>query len=106
MEEMRSTHMPYCIKKLESGRHIVLNRYYKPLGIRTNDWIDYESHPSATNIKITPATARKLDWDGRDNTECIYLYNDGCIPTDGAAHMESYLQRLGVLMKLTHTPGG
>lgn len=104
MEELRQTHMPYCIQRLADGRYIILNRNYKPLGVQTSERVDYETHPSAVAISITPTRASKLDWDGREDTDRIYLYNDGCIPTASAAHMQAYLERLGVLMKLTFKP--
>lgn len=100
MDELRRTHMPYCIQKLADGRYIVLNRKYKPLGIQSEEWVTYETHPSAVSINITSARAIKLDCEARENVECIYLYNDGCIPTHGAAHMKAYLNRLAMLMKI------
>lgn len=106
MEELRRTHMPYCIQRLQDGRYIILNRHYKPLGVQTDDWVEYETHPSAVAINITPARARALDWDGREDTECVYLYNDGCIPTESDAHMTAYLRRLAVLMKIKPRKAG
>lgn len=98
--EYRWVFMPYCIKRLKDGRYIVLNRDYKPLGIRTRDWVDYDSHPTAAKIKITAATARKLSWETKDDTDVIYLYNDGSVPTRSAADMKTYLAKLAVLAKL------
>jgi len=104
MEELRRTHMPYCIHRTADGRYIVLNRNYKPLGVQTGDWVTYENHPSAVELNITKIRAAKLDCQGRENTDRIYLYNDGCIPTDGDAHMKAFLGRLSVLMKLKFKP--
>lgn len=98
MSEARSFLFPYCIIQLADGRYIVVNRYYKPLGNKTSDWIKYEDDPSVIALKITPAIAKKLSWAQSEATDRIYLYADGCIPTDGAVHMKSYLQRLAVLM--------
>lgn len=101
--ELRSTHFPYCVQRLKDGRYIPLNRYYKPLGIQSSEWVNYETHPGATSIKITPATAKKISWNSSDDLESIFLYNDGCVPTDGAVHMAAYCKRLAVLMKIkTH----
>ena len=93
--------MPYCVMRLEDGRHIVLNRKYKPLGNPTRDWVKYEDDPSAVRFKgLTAARAAKMSWEGSPNLEAIYLYNDGCIPDDGVANWRAYCLRLAVLMKL------
>ena len=98
--ELRFTHFPYCLKRLEDGRYIVLNRRYKPLGNQKTDFVVYEGDPSVIDAKITPATARKLSWKSSEDTSVIHLYNDGCIPTESAAHMTAYCRRLAVLMAL------
>lgn len=92
--------LPYCLKRLEDGRYIILNRRYKPLGVGGNEWVVYETHPSAGNIKITPAIARKLSWKGSDDVDFIHLYSDSCIPADSDVHLRSYSERLSVLMQL------
>jgi len=38
-------HQPYCLKRLPCGRHIFLNRDYKPLGLETQDFVRYEDFP-------------------------------------------------------------
>jgi hypothetical protein len=100
MDELRQRAFPYCIQRLADGRYILLNRRYKPLGWPGATWVDYEAHPSAVKIRVTTATARKLSYQGSTDTDAIYLYNDGCVPTRSAAHMRAYLARLAVLMKL------
>lgn len=101
MHEARALCFPYCIQRIKDGRYILLNRNYKPLGIQDEAWVEYENHPTAMPMKITPATAKKLSWKGADDVERIYLYNDGCIPTEGDEHMAAYLNRLSVLMKIS-----
>lgn len=92
---------PYCLQKLPDGRYIVLNRYYKPLGLpNTTDWVDYEKHPSAVKLRISAATAQKLSWEHKSKTSPIYLYNDATIPDKAAAHWSSYAERLKVLAKI------
>lgn len=98
--ELRLTHFPYCVQRLKDGRYIVLNRDYKPLGIQSREWVEYATDPSASKIKITPAAARKISWEASDSIDAIFLYNDGCVPTDGAAHMTAYCKRLAVLMAI------
>jgi len=93
--DFRSVFMPYCLRKQDDGRYVVLNREYKPVGFFTRDFVKYEEHPVAVKLQgIGPATAEKLSWKGDTNTEEIFLYNDGCIPTDGAENMKKYLAKL------------
>lgn len=99
--EARWIFLPYCLQKLKDGRYIVLNRKYKPLGVRSSEWVVYEDHPSAAFMKITPATAKKLSWKGSDDLDVIHLYNDGSIPNESAEHLQAYAKRLKVLMDLS-----
>lgn len=92
--------MPYCIQRLKDGRYIVLNRRYKPLGVQTRVWVDYDTHPSAARMKITKAKAVKMSWKGSDDLAEIHLYNDGCIPTGSTEHLTAYAKRLLVFMNL------
>ena len=98
--ELRCTHFPYCLRRTTDGCYILLNRNYKPLGNQSGEWINYDTDPSASPLNITAAVAKKLSWDGSENLGTIYLYNDGCTPTDSAEHMAAYLKRISVLMKL------
>ena len=43
--DFRSVHLPYCIKRLPNGNHVVLNRDYKNLGFRTSAHLEYEAYP-------------------------------------------------------------
>ena len=96
MSDFRFTHMPYCIKKLSSGNFIALNREYKPIGFHSNAWVDYEATGATFKLNgLTKVLATKISYDGRgfrrsptDGTECLWLYNDGCIPTNNKADME------------------
>ena len=96
---MRVLFLPYCVEQVEGHGHVVLNRYYKPLGISSGERIDYAPH--AIRFKgLKAATASKLSWNQSADLSRIYLYNDGTIPTDSAANWASYAQRLAVLAKL------
>ncbi|MFA7278620.1 MAG: hypothetical protein WC100_00830 [Sterolibacterium sp.] len=97
---LRWTHFPYCLQRLKDGRYIILNRRYKPIGNQGTNWVDYETDPTVVKIRMTKATAKKLSWKGSEDVEVIHLYNDGCIPTNGAAHMTAYCKRLAILMAL------
>jgi hypothetical protein len=95
--DVRRVFMPYCLQRLEDGRYVVLNRYYKPLGL-DNRHFDYDDY--AVKLRITAKGAAKLSFKGSEDVNNIYLYNDGSIPTRGAAAMKAYLGRIATLMKL------
>jgi len=99
--DLRQLLFPYCLQRRDAGQYVVLNRRYKPVGFTTGDWVTYEDYPVLLKLKgLGPATAAKLSWDGSSDLDRIYLYNDGCIPTDSAAHWTDYAARLKLLAKL------
>ncbi|MEH2331482.1 hypothetical protein [Nostoc sp.] len=101
LNDFRAVFLPYCIEKQPDGRYVVLNREYKPVGFKTKEHIKYEEYPICIELKgIGLATAAKLSYKGDSNTDKIYLYNDGCVPTESAEHMKNYLKRLEILAKL------
>jgi len=105
MDDFRSWHLPYCIKKLQNGTHIVLNRSYKPIGFRTSENLEYEAYPIGVKFKrLTSKTVARLSWKGSQDANAIFLYSDSCIPTVSAKHMNAYLERLGILAKLKFAP--
>ena len=101
MPDFRYLCLPYCLKRLADGRYVVLNRRYKPLGFTTQTNVDYEAYPIALWLRITPTRPAALSWKGSDNTAAIHLYNDGCVPTSSATHMQAYLGRLAKLAAYT-----
>ena len=101
LHDVRSVCLPYCLQRQPDGRYVALNREYKPLGWTEKDWVDYADYPIAMKLKgMTAKKAASIDWASRENIERIYLYNDGCIPTDSAAHMKAYCERLAKLAKM------
>ena len=101
-ETYRRIYLPYCLKRLPDGRHVVLNRKYKPLGIHSDDWIEYE--PYAVKFKrLTVKQAGKLSIHGKEEVELIYLYDDGSVPSDNTPHMTRYLAKIALLAKLEFT---
>lgn len=83
---------------------MITNRRYKPVGMTSTDHVDYDAHPVRVKFKrLTAATARKLDYKGREDLERIYLYNDGCVPTESQANWDAYSARLQSLAKLQVT---
>lgn len=99
---LRQTHFPYCLQKTATGKYILLNRQYKPIGSRSDAFVTYEGHPDEMRIKVSSAVAIKLSWNDSEAVDCIYLYNDGCNPSESAAHMNAYLKRLSDLAGIQH----
>lgn len=96
-KEFRWWFMPYCLEEVSPDRYVVLNRGYKPLGIVTEKWVDYNLY--AVQIKITANIAKSLSIHGDANTRKIYLYDDATVPTSGAKNMKKYLEILEKLSK-------
>lgn len=76
--------LPYCLSELKDGQLIVLNRAYKPLGVRSREWVDYDSPEfnyakvSASQVDLTPLKAR-----GGCSVLGDYVhhfYDDSCSP--------------------------
>jgi hypothetical protein len=102
MSDFRSVFLPYCLDRQPDGRYVVLNRKYKPVGFLTKDHIEYSDYPVCVKFKgLGEVTAAKISFNGDSNVNRIYLYNDGCIPTNSSEYMADYLKRLEILSKLT-----
>jgi hypothetical protein len=97
--EFRRTHLPYCIQQLPNGKHVVLNRNYKPIGFTTRDSVDYEPYAIKFS-RLTSTTVAKLSCKGTSDPKAIVLYDDGCVPTRSTRNMQQYLERLKILAKL------
>ncbi|PSB16982.1 hypothetical protein C7B65_19995 [Phormidesmis priestleyi ULC007] len=101
LNDFREVFLPYCLKKQDDGRYVVLNREYKPIGFKNRENVKYEDYPICVELKgIGSATAAKLSYKGDSSMDNIYLYNDSCVPTESAEHMKNYLKRLEILAKL------
>ncbi len=86
IENVRAVYFPYCLEKQKDGTWVLLNRNYKPVGFNTSDFINYEEYPVSMKIKgIGPGTLKKLSFkDDEITADRVYLYNDGCVPTNSA----------------------
>lgn len=99
--ELRHTHFIYCLDQQADGSYVFLNRNYKPVGFIDVSFTNYDEYPVAVHIKgLTAAKAEKISYKSDPSTNRIYLYNDGCVPTDSAKYMTEYLKRLGVIASL------
>ena len=74
--------MPYLFQRIESdaGKHcfLPLNRIYKPLGIVSRDWVDYNSFASTNGVIFSrdPITLKDI-WIHTDPSEGrFWLYED------------------------------
>lgn len=95
----RQACLPYCLQRIADGRWIALNRQYKPIGMASTDWIDYEA-VDAPRLKPTAAQLRALSANGEINGDQVWLYNDGCVPDAGSTHWSAYAKRLAVLSEI------
>ena len=100
MSDFRIIALPYCLKRMDDGTYIILNRLYKPLGFDTMKYLNYEDYPICHRIKgINKKTASTLSFCNSDNTDMIYLYGGGCVPTDSSENMRKYLEKIERLAK-------
>lgn len=98
--------LPYCLIQQADGSYVVVNRRYKPVGLTQTDFVRYEDFPVAVRFarKLSAAQIRAISYSGDTDPGRIYLYNDGCIPTDSDANWTAYSKRLQRLadLKLKH----
>ena len=105
MHLYRQIFLPYVIQRLDDGRHIVLNRLYKPLGVSDPTHLDYSADRSALKIQgLTATQAKAISVHGDDDTAEIYLYDDGTTPDSSPANWAAYAARLQRLAKLKVGP--
>ncbi|TYT25308.1 hypothetical protein FZO89_02945 [Luteimonas viscosa] len=98
-EEFRRVFLPYCIERVEDHGHVVLNRLYKPLGMRTEEHVDYVPH-AVRLIGLTPGKAAQLSHAHSDSTDRIHLYADASAPTRSPEDWDAYQRKLGLLATL------
>lgn len=92
---------PYGMERRPDGAWLFFNRKYKPLGVVTSDWADWDDPRHKLRLKgLGPATLAKLDCDGKGIGDRIYFYNDGSNPESSAANMDAYLKKLRILLVL------
>ena len=100
----RRINLPYLLQRLKDGSWVELNREYKPLTVQEGVWIDYELFPFKRKIAEIPPKAREaLAVDGDGSGDKLYLYHDGCIPTDSRKHLSAYRRRLNIIDALLTT---
>ncbi len=101
LNDFRAIYLPYCLKKQENGKYIVLNREYKPLGFNSYEQFNYSNYPISANLKgLTEKKVLELSWNNSPDKEHIFLYNDALNPIKSKDNMAKYLQKLDLLAKL------
>jgi len=97
--DFRQLFLIYCLQRLKDGRYVALNRRYKPVGLTSREWVNYEDFPVGFKFKrdLSERQITALSHKGDASADCIYLYDDGCIPTASAADWAAYSVRLGKL---------
>ncbi len=93
-------HLPYQLRDLGDGRYILLNRVYKPLGWPSDNFVDYDTHPSA--FSCSTAAVRRLRTKGIID-DAGYLYFDGTSPRLGAKYLRALLDKVAVIARLKIT---
>lgn len=90
-EPMR-TWLPYLFQRLENGRFIALNRYYKPCGVMGSaPHVRYELWPIQYEMVVNDETVGWLDdW----SPTHFHLYHDGDSPYASKQDYSSYTTRL------------
>lgn len=94
--DFRHTFLIYCLQRLQDGSYVTLNRRYKPVGMTSSEWVEYEDPPVRFKFKraLSSSQIAALSYKADPSAERIYLYNDGCIPTDSDASWTAYANRL------------
>lgn len=86
-------HMIYTLEPIHHSRYnhlyLPLNRHYKPLGVITTDWLDYENYTSQAMVfKRDPHSFTSVWW----KNDSLHMYNDG------VESRETYFPRLEKLL--------
>lgn len=115
-ETYRRVFLPYCLHlvtpavRSQDQRWVILNRFYKPLGIGTyTPFVDYALY--AVQIRgLTDLRKERIACHPPKESASLFLYSDGCIPDRSKAFWDAYTRRLSVLQALeinvdeTHPP--
>lgn len=98
---IRQALFPYGMEMQVDGSWVFFNREYKPVGMNTEGWVDYNDHPVKFQLKgFGEAKRKKLRLKSNPDGKRIYFYDDATEPTSSAANMQSYLKKLETIMRL------
>lgn len=97
--DFRVIYLPYVIERIDDGRHVVLNRHYKPLGTHSPEEVDYAPH-AVWLPDLTEDVAAQLSCTGSGDTAKVYLWPHTHSPLESAEAWDAYQRRLRVLAGL------
>lgn len=102
MSEVRRHMFPYGMSKNADGTWTIFNRQYKPLGVISSEWEEWDSPRHKMKLSgLGPATIAKLDVSDETGSDRIYFYDDGCVPTHSAKAKKQYFEKMAILMSLS-----
>jgi hypothetical protein len=88
--------LPYELYPINDGTQVLVNRRYKPIGLRTDDWAEYEKYEHL----ITSLDAEKLSRLAHRPSSSGFLFGDGSAPWRSRENAEKYLVRLKMLQTI------
>lgn len=95
--------MPYCLKRLKSGNWIFLNRRYKPLGVKSYEYVDYDASPTMFKMGGVPIKSLKayavLVIEYPDEA-LYYFYRSRAAPDSSPQASAEYYKRIEKVMQL------
>lgn len=92
--------LPYVAQRLANGRHIVLNRDYKPLGVVGMWYAGWEGLYVVGSVKYEDFPAWHVTLDDPQDTDAQYLHpDDGSGPATSKKHQRAYFNRLRRLVE-------
>ncbi len=96
VSEFRQLFLVYCLDRMPDGSYVALNRRYKPVGLSSTEWVNYEDFPVRFKFKRALSARQIVALSCEDDAapERIYLYNDGCNPTASDPDWAAYAKRL------------
>lgn len=87
--------LPYGASRVEGDTHVLVNRYYKPVGSTLRDYVDYGAYPHLS-LRLPGHDWRAFS---HRTAEQPFLFNDGCTPWHSRQDAEAYLGRLKELRR-------
>jgi hypothetical protein len=97
-EELRRD-LPYFIHEVDADdRYILVNRDYKPIGVPSEDWEDYEKY-AHMHIALAPAQIKAVVHPDHEHG----IFGDGSTPWQRRADAQAYLVRLEKLLKMVRS---
>lgn len=98
---VRQAFFPYGMARNQDGSWTLFNRMYKPVGVVSEDWADWDDPGHKLKIKgLSAAKLAKLDVHELGTGNQIYFYNDEFNPEASASNLNLYLKKLAVLIGL------